>query len=62
MARNKLCKKLYLPLKQNNGTLEVMIDSRGKVRMFKSEQTLQFHIKDFDKIGIYTLTYVKDRK
>ena len=52
--------KLYLPLKLNGDKLEYMLDSRGKVKHYRSEETLLEYTPDCDKIAVYKLINIKD--
>ena len=54
-SRKKVQDKLYLPLKVNNGKLEYMFDPRGKMKSYRSEETLKEYSPDCDTIAVYVL-------
>ena len=58
-SRKKVQDRLYLPLKVNNGKLEYMFDPRGKMKSYRSEETLKEYSPDYDEIAIYKLFSIK---
>lgn len=60
-SRKIIKKELYIPLKQNGDKFEYMFDNRGKLKCYRSEETLLEYCPDCDKIAIYTLSDIKNK-
>lgn len=61
-SRKKVQDKWYVPLKEINGNLEYMFDNRGKLKSYRSEDTLEEYSPDYDRIAVYKLSNIKDKK
>ena len=59
-SRKTVQNRLLVPLKLNNNKLEYMFDNRGKLRSYRSEETLLEYSPDCDKIATYKLSGIKD--
>ena len=60
-SRKLVQDKWYLPLKEKNGKLEYMFDGRGKIKSYRSQESLLEYSSDCDKIAVYKLSNIKDK-
>lgn len=60
-SRKTVQDKIYLPLKLNNDKLEYMFDSRGKLKSYRSEESLLEYSSNCDKIVVYKLHKIYEK-